>query len=155
MLADLDADATTVAVITGAAGVGKSALAVTWGHRVVDRFPDGVLFARLRGFDPTQSPLRRGRRAAEVPARAGRAPADLPTEQEEQAALYRSLLAARRVLVVLDDARDSEHVRPLLPGGSGSLVLVTSRRRLDGLVARSGARLLPLDTLAAGRRPSG
>ncbi|HEX5401859.1 MAG TPA: BTAD domain-containing putative transcriptional regulator [Pseudonocardiaceae bacterium] len=144
------ADATTVAVITGAAGVGKSALAVTWGHRVVGRFPDGVLFARLRGFDPNQPPLA----AADVLPRfllaLGVRAADLPEETEEQGALYRSLLAARRVLVVLDDARDSEHVRPLLPGGSGSLVVVTSRRRLDGLVARSGARLLPLATLDAG-----
>lgn len=150
LLTELDADATTVAVITGAAGVGKSALAVTWGHRVVDRFPDGVLFARLRGFDPNQPPLA----AADVLPRfllaLGVRAGDLPDEQEEQGSLYRSLLAARRVLVVLDDARDSEHVRPLLPGGSGSLVVVTSRRRLDGLVARSGARLLPLATLAAG-----
>lgn len=147
LLTDGDADATTIAVITGAAGVGKSALAVTWGHRVVRRFPDGVLFARLRGFDPNQPPLA----AVDVLPRfllaLGVRAADLPEEPEEQGALYRSLLAARRVLVVLDDARDSEHVRPLLPGGSGSLVLVTSRRRLDGLVARSGARLLPLATL--------
>jgi DNA-binding SARP family transcriptional activator/tetratricopeptide (TPR) repeat protein len=147
---DVDADSTTVAVITGAAGVGKSALAVTWGHRAVSRFPDGVLFARLRGFDPNHPPLA----AADVLPRfllaLGVRGADLPEEPEEQAALYRSLLAARRMLVVLDDARDSEHVRPLLPGGSGSLVLVTSRRRLDGLVARSGARLLPLTTLQAG-----
>lgn len=149
LLTDADADATTIAVLTGAAGVGKSALAVTWGHRVVARFPDGVLFARLRGFDLNQPPLA----AVDVLPRfllalGVRAP-DLPEEPEEQGALYRSLLAARRVLVVLDDARDSEHVRPLLPGGTGSLVLVTSRRRLDGLVARSGARLLPLATLAA------
>jgi DNA-binding SARP family transcriptional activator/tetratricopeptide (TPR) repeat protein len=147
---DIDADSTTVAVITGAAGVGKSALAVTWGHRAVGRFPDGVLFARLRGFDPNHPPLA----AADVLPRfllaLGVRGADLPEEPEEQAALYRSMLAARRVLVLLDDARDSEHVRPLLPGGSGSLVLVTSRRRLDGLVARSGARLLPLGTLEAG-----
>jgi DNA-binding SARP family transcriptional activator/tetratricopeptide (TPR) repeat protein len=147
---DQDAVATTVAVIIGAAGVGKSALAVTWGHQVVRRFPDGVLFAGLRGFDPNRPPLA----AADVLPRfllaLGVRPAELPEEPDEQGALYRSLLAARRVLVVLDDARDSEHVRPLLPGGSGSLVLVTSRRRLDGLVARSGARLLPLETLAAG-----
>jgi DNA-binding SARP family transcriptional activator/tetratricopeptide (TPR) repeat protein len=147
---DTAADATTVAVITGAAGVGKSALAVTWGHRAVGRFPDGVLFARLRGFDSNHAPLA----AADVLPRfllaLGVRASDLPDEPEEQAALYRSMLAARRVLVVLDDARDSEHVRPLLPGGSGSLVLVTSRRRLDGLVARSGARLLPLATLDAG-----
>ncbi|HEX4721677.1 MAG TPA: BTAD domain-containing putative transcriptional regulator [Pseudonocardiaceae bacterium] len=147
---DQDTVATTVAVITGAAGVGKSALAVTWGHRAVARFPDGVLFAGLRGFDADQPPLD----VADVLPRfllaLGVRAADLPEELDEQGALYRSLLAARRVLVVLDDARDSEHVRPLLPGGSGSLVLVTSRRRLDGLVARSGARLLPLTTLAAG-----
>jgi DNA-binding SARP family transcriptional activator/tetratricopeptide (TPR) repeat protein len=147
LLSDGEADATTIAVITGTPGVGKSALAVTWGHRVVGSFPDGVLFARLRGFDPNQPPLA----AADVVSRfllaLGVRPGDLPEEPEEQVALYRSLLAARRVLVVLDDARDSEHVRPLLPGGSGSLVLVTSRRRLDGLVARSGARLLPLATL--------
>lgn len=150
LLADLDADATTVAVITGAAGVGKSALAITWGHRVVDRFPDGVLFARLRGFDPAQPPLTAPDVLPRFLLALGVRAADLPEEQEEQVALYRSLLAARRVLVVLDDARDSEHVRPLLPGGSGSLVVVTSRRRLDGLVARSGARLLPLGTLAPG-----
>ncbi|HEY4021043.1 MAG TPA: BTAD domain-containing putative transcriptional regulator [Pseudonocardiaceae bacterium] len=149
LLLGRDRVATTVAVITGAAGVGKSALAVTWGHRVSAEFPDGVLYAAMRGFDPSHSP----RSPAEVLPRfllaLGVRAEDLPTELEEQAALYRSLLAARQVLVVLDDARDSEHVRPLLPGGSGSLVLVTSRRRLDGLVARSGARLLSLDTLPA------
>lgn len=147
LLADRDADATTVAVVTGSAGVGKSALAVTWGHRVVDEFPDGVLFAGLRGFDPDQAPLAVTDVLPRFLLALGVRQADMPDEPEEQSALYRSLLAARRVLVVLDNARDSEHVRPLLPGGSGSLVLVTSRRRLDGLVARSGARLLPLDTL--------
>jgi DNA-binding SARP family transcriptional activator/tetratricopeptide (TPR) repeat protein len=149
LLLGRDRVAITVAVITGAAGVGKSALAVTWGHRVSAEFPDGVLYAAMRGFDPSHPP----RSPAEVLPRfllaLGVRTEDLPTELEEQAALYRSLLAARQVLVVLDDARDSEHVRPLLPGGSGSLVLVTSRRRLDGLVARSGARLLSLDTLPA------
>jgi DNA-binding SARP family transcriptional activator/tetratricopeptide (TPR) repeat protein len=150
LLGDRDGDATTVAVITGSAGVGKSALAVTWSHRVVAEFPDGVLFAGLRGFDSNQPPLA----AADVLPRfllaLGVRPAELPEEPEEQGALYRSLLAARRVLVVLDNARDSEHVRPLLPGGSGSLVVVTSRRRLDGLVASSGARLLSLGVLDPG-----
>ncbi|HEX3785899.1 MAG TPA: BTAD domain-containing putative transcriptional regulator [Pseudonocardiaceae bacterium] len=149
LLLGRDRVATTVAVITGAAGVGKSALAVTWGHQVSAEFPDGVLFAAMRGFDPSHSP----RAPSEVLPRfllaLGVRTEDLPTELDEQATLYRSLLAARQVLVVLDDARDSEHVRPLLPAGSGSLVLVTSRRRLDGLVARSGARLLSLDTLPA------
>ncbi|HEX9335544.1 MAG TPA: BTAD domain-containing putative transcriptional regulator [Pseudonocardiaceae bacterium] len=150
LAADQDTVASTVAVITGAAGVGKSALAVTWGHRAVRRFPDGVLFAGLRGFDANQPPLDPADVLPRFLLALGVRPADLPDEPDEQGALYRSLLAARRVLVVLDDARDSEHVRPLLPGGSGSLVLVTGRRRLDGLVARSGARLLPLTTLSVG-----
>lgn len=148
ILDDRDADAVTVAVVTGPAGVGKSALAVTWGHRVVPRFPDGVLFASLRGFDPASPPVAASDVLTRFLIALGVRPTELPEEVEEQAALYRSLLAVRRVLVVLDDARDSEHVRPLLPGGAGSLVVVTSRRRLDGLVARSGARLLPLGTLS-------
>lgn len=147
---DQDTVATTVAVITGSAGVGKSALAVTWGHRMVARFPDGVLFAALRGFDAELPPTNADDVLPRFLLALGVKPADLPEDADEQGALYRSLLASRRVLVMLDDARDSEHVRPLLPGGSGSLVLVTSRRRLDGLVARSGARLLPLATLALG-----
>ncbi|HWE91859.1 MAG TPA: BTAD domain-containing putative transcriptional regulator [Pseudonocardiaceae bacterium] len=142
-----DPDGTAIAVITGPAGVGKSALALHWGHRRLAEFPDGVLFAPLRGFAATQPPvaaadvLHRFLIALGVPAE------NLPDDGDEQAALYRSLLASRRVLVVLDDARDSAHVRPLLAGGPGSLVLVTSRRRLDGLVAGHGARLLPLAAL--------
>ncbi|HEX3787685.1 MAG TPA: BTAD domain-containing putative transcriptional regulator [Pseudonocardiaceae bacterium] len=137
----------TVAVLTGTAGVGKSALAVTWGHRVAAEFPDGLLYAALRGFDPSQPPLAvtdvlpRFLLALGVRAR------DLPEDHEEQIALYRSVLAARRVLIVLDGARDSEHARPLLPGGPGAVALVTSRRRLDGLVASSGARLLRVEPL--------
>jgi DNA-binding SARP family transcriptional activator/tetratricopeptide (TPR) repeat protein len=136
-----------VAVVTGAPGVGKSALALTWGHRVSGRFPDGVLYAALRGFDPGHAPREAGDVLPRFLLALGLRAEELPADAEEQASLYRTLLAARRVLVVLDDARDSEHVRPLLPSGPGSLVLVTSRRRLDGLIARSGARLLPLATL--------
>ncbi|HEX3649061.1 MAG TPA: transcriptional regulator, partial [Pseudonocardiaceae bacterium] len=116
LLPDGRSDAPTIGVITGTPGVGKSALAITWGHRVVDRFPDGVLFARLSGFDPNQAPLATADVLSRFLLALGVRPGDLPEEPEEQVALYRSLLAARRVLVVLDDARDSEHVRPLLPG---------------------------------------
>jgi tetratricopeptide (TPR) repeat protein len=138
----------TLVVISGPAGVGKSALAVTWGRRAAAEFPDGVLFAALGGSDPARPP----RPAAEVLPRfllALGEPADkVPDDPDEQAALYRSLLASRRVLVVLDDARDSAHVRPVLPGGPGSLVVVTSRRRCDGLVARDAARRLVLGPLS-------
>jgi DNA-binding SARP family transcriptional activator/tetratricopeptide (TPR) repeat protein len=141
--------AITVAGVVGPAGIGKTALALTWAHRNADAFPDGQLFAALRGFDPGHEPtspaevLTQFLLALGVPAEA------IPLDLNERAGLYRSLLAERRVLVLLDDARDSEQVRPLLPAGSGSLVLVTSRRRLDGLVARGGARLLALTTLSS------
>ncbi|MFC0430173.1 BTAD domain-containing putative transcriptional regulator [Kutzneria buriramensis] len=141
--------AITVAGVVGPAGIGKTALALTWAHRNADAFPDGQLFAALRGFDPGHEPtspadvLTQFLLALGVPAEA------IPLDRGERAGLYRSLLAERRVLVLLDDARDSEQVRPLLPAGSGSLVLVTSRRRLDGLVARGGARLLALTTLSS------
>ncbi|MEV6604244.1 BTAD domain-containing putative transcriptional regulator [Kutzneria sp. NPDC051319] len=141
--------AITVAGVVGPAGIGKTALALTWAHRNAGAFPDGQLFAALRGFDPGHEPtspaevLTQFLLALGVPAEA------IPFDLNERAGLYRSLLAERRVLVLLDDARDSEQVRPLLPAGSGSLVVVTSRRRLDGLVARGGARLLALTTLSS------
>lgn len=136
-----------VGVLAGAAGVGKTALAVLWAHRVADRFPDGRLFAHLRGFDPRHEPMP----AADVLTRfllaLGVGGEDVPVALDDRVALYRSILADRRVLVVLDDARDAEQVEPLLPAGSSSLVVVTSRVRLDALVARTGARPLVLDTL--------
>ncbi|MEV0455017.1 AfsR/SARP family transcriptional regulator [Catellatospora methionotrophica] len=144
----LDTDPTTgparVAVITGSAGVGKSCLAVHWAHRVADQFPDGQLHVNLRGFDagrPPSSPSQAVRGfldALGVPST--RVPADLA----EQAALYRSLLAGRRMLLVLDNARDADQVRPLLPGAPGCMVLVTSRNQLSGLVAAEGARPVSL-----------
>jgi DNA-binding SARP family transcriptional activator len=138
-----------VAVLVGPAGVGKSALAVLWAHRVADRFPDGQLFASLRGFDPRHAPLDAADVLTQFLLVLGVDPDDVPADLDERAGLYRSILAARRVLVVLDDARDSDQVHPLLPGGSSSLVVVTSRVRLDGLVARTGARVQVLGTLAA------
>jgi DNA-binding SARP family transcriptional activator/tetratricopeptide (TPR) repeat protein len=133
-----------ITAIDGTAGIGKTALAVHWSHQVADRFADGQLYVNLRGFDPTGSPV--------VPAEAVRGfldafevPAErIPASVDAQVGLYRSLLAGRRVLVVLDNARDAEQVRPLLPGASGCLVVVTSRNQLAGLVIAAGAHPLTL-----------
>ncbi|MBW4717909.1 AfsR/SARP family transcriptional regulator [Saccharothrix obliqua] len=128
-----------VVVLTGSAGVGKTALAVRWSRELADLFPDGALFANLRGYsreepEPAVGVLGRFLRALGVRADA------VPTSVEEASALYRSLLADKRVLVVLDNARDVTAVRSLLPGAPRGLVLVTSRDDLAGLVARDGAR---------------
>jgi DNA-binding SARP family transcriptional activator/tetratricopeptide (TPR) repeat protein len=142
-----------LAVITGTAGVGKTTLAVRWAHTVAERFPDGQLYVNLRGFDPSG--------AVVSPAEAVRGfldafdvPRDrIPASVEGQLALYRSTLAGKRVLVLLDNARDASHARPLLPGSRGCLTLVTSRDSLSGLVAAEGARAIWLDllTLEEGR----
>jgi DNA-binding SARP family transcriptional activator/tetratricopeptide (TPR) repeat protein len=134
-------------VISGTAGVGKTALAVRWAHRVRDRFPDGQLYVNLRGYAQTP-PLRPidalagFLSALDVPAE--RVPADV----DQATALYRSLLADRRMLVLLDNAAGADQVRPLLPGALGCLALVTSRDRLGGLVARDSAHPVTLDVLS-------
>jgi DNA-binding SARP family transcriptional activator/Flp pilus assembly protein TadD len=139
---DTTAAAMVVAVIDGMAGVGKTALAIHWAHRVADRFPDGQLYMDLRGFHPDAQPTSAAEAvggfldALAVPSR--RRPAGLPAKS----ALYRSLLAGRRMLVVLDNARDADQVRPLLPGSPGCLAVVTSRNQLIGLVTVEGARPL-------------
>lgn len=142
-----DARAVTIAMLTGSPGVGKTALAVHWAHRVRHVFPDGQLYLNLLGCaaGPPLSPmeaLTRLLRGLDV------APDRIPTEVTEAAGLFRSLLADTRTLLVLDDARQAEQVRPLLPGGSGCLVLVTSRAALRGLVARNGAHRVILRALA-------
>ena len=143
------ASAAVTSVLSGTAGVGKTALAVHWAHRVAARFPDGQLYVNLRGFDPAGPPWSRARRCAGSWTRSGcPRPGSRPT-LAAQAALYRSLLAGKRVLVVLDNARDAEQVRPLLPGSPGCLAVVTSRDQLTGLVATDGARPLTLDLLPA------
>jgi tetratricopeptide (TPR) repeat protein len=139
--------AAQVLVITGTAGVGKTSLALHWAHAVRSHFPDGQLYANLHGYDP-QAPvvpaqvLERFLRALDVPAAA------IPTDPEAMASTYRSLVADRRMLIVLDNASSATQVRPLLPGTAGSLVVVTSRHRLSGLSVREGARHLTLDVLA-------
>jgi DNA-binding SARP family transcriptional activator len=138
-----------IGVLAGQAGVGKTALAVLWAHRVAAAFPHGQLFASMRGFDPQHAPVRAVDVLTQFLLALGVAIDDVPLELDDRAALYRSILADRRVLVVLDDARDAEQIHPLLPAGSSSFVLITSRIRLDGLVARTGAKMLSLGTLAA------
>jgi transcriptional regulator with XRE-family HTH domain len=136
-----------VTAITGTAGAGKTALAVNWAHGAAARFPDGQLFLDLRGFGPSGGPLA-PQQAARVFLDALRVPADrLPATAEAQLGLLRSLLAGKRMLVVLDNARNAAQVRPLLPGGRGCRVLVTSRDRLAGLTVTDAARPLALGAL--------
>jgi tetratricopeptide (TPR) repeat protein/transcriptional regulator with XRE-family HTH domain len=137
-----------VVVLAGAAGVGKTALAVRWGHRVAAAFPDGQLYSNLRGFAPGQ-PLEPVAVLAGFLDALGVPDDRIPPEQDTAAALYRSMTAARRMLVVLDNALDVDQVRPLLPGGTGNLVLVTSRDLLTGLVVSHGARQQTLGPLTA------
>jgi DNA-binding SARP family transcriptional activator/tetratricopeptide (TPR) repeat protein len=136
-----------IRVLTGTAGVGKTALAVRWAHRVRDRFPDGQLYLDLRGFDPDHEPLTPAVAAAQLLRALGADPRAIPPDPDGRTALWRSLLADRKVLVLLDNARDSAQVTPLLPP-SGT-VLVTSRQRLGDLIARTGARPVPLTVLPA------
>jgi hypothetical protein len=121
-------------------------VAVHWAHRVADRFPDGQLYLNLRGYSSGE-PMRAVEALAALLRSLGTLPERIPTEEDQAAALYRTVMADRRVLVVLDNARSVDQVRPLLPGSHGCLVLVTSRDRLAGLVARDGARRLSLDVL--------
>ncbi|HVQ91156.1 MAG TPA: AfsR/SARP family transcriptional regulator, partial [Mycobacteriales bacterium] len=135
-----------ISTIAGAAGVGKTALAVHWARRVAGAFPDGQLHVNLRGH-AAGPPVRPLEALAGFLHALGVPPADVPSEVEQAAALYRSVLAGKRVLVVLDNARHPDQVRPLLPSEPGCLVIVTSRDQLGGLVARDGAVRLALDVL--------
>jgi DNA-binding SARP family transcriptional activator/Tfp pilus assembly protein PilF len=138
--------AVAISAISGTAGVGKTALALHWAHQVAGQFPDGQLYVNLRGYDPGQptpctDALAGFLRSLGVPGQ------DIPSEADQRAARYRSLLAGKRMLIVLDNAASADQIRPLLPGTSDCTVVVTSRDTLAGLVARDGAERLRLDVL--------
>jgi tetratricopeptide (TPR) repeat protein len=135
-----------VSAVDGTAGVGKTALAVHWAHRVKSRFPDGNLYADLRGYGPA-APTDPGQALDGFLAALDVSPAKIPPDVDAKAALYRTLLAERRVLVILDNAASPSQVRPLLPGTSTCLVVVTSRSMLTGLAARDRACRVSLDVL--------
>ncbi|MCS0600033.1 NB-ARC domain-containing protein [Streptomyces sp. LP11] len=130
--------------IGGMAGVGKTTLAVHWAHQVADRYPDGQLYVNLRGFDPSGVVTDPGEAVRGFLDALGVPPEQIPPGLDAQAALYRGVLSGRRVLVLLDNARDADQVRPLLAGAPGCLTIVTSRSELTGLVAAHGARSLTL-----------
>jgi DNA-binding SARP family transcriptional activator/Tfp pilus assembly protein PilF len=144
--ADQTPEAIAISAIGGTAGVGKTALAVHWAHKVADRFPHGQLYVNLRGYDP-DLPMSAADALAGFLRALGVSGQDIPAEEAERAARYRSLLAGKRMLVLLDNARSEEQVRPLLPGSPACVVVVTSRDALAGLVARDGAQRLDLDLL--------
>lgn len=137
-----------ISAIAGVGGVGKTALAVHWAHRVADRFPDGQLYVNLRGFSP-EPPLQPVQVLTGFLTALGVSGSVVPQDLDSMAGLYRSLLVDRQVLVLLDNAANAEQVRPLLPSSPRCLVLVTSRNRLGGLAARDGAHRITLGGLAS------
>ncbi|MDF3144965.1 MULTISPECIES: BTAD domain-containing putative transcriptional regulator [unclassified Streptomyces] len=141
------ANTVVISAIGGAAGIGKTALAVHWAHQVRARFPDGQLYVNLHGFDHDRPPLKAGEALELLLRGLGLRASEIPLNDEAQARAYRTLLAGRRLLVLLDNAASAEQVRPLLPGSPSCCVVVTSRNRLGDLVARDGAHALPLDLL--------
>jgi DNA-binding SARP family transcriptional activator len=141
------ANTVVISAIGGSAGIGKTALAVHWAHQVRDRFPDGQLYVNLHGFDHDRHPLEPGEALELLLRSLGLAASEIPPHHEAQGRVFRTLLAGRRVLVLLDNAASAEQVRPLLPAGPTCCVVVTSRNRLGDLVAHDGAHALPLDLL--------
>lgn len=149
VLADLAADPRpTIVVIDGAAGVGKTTFVVRWAHQAMEKFTDGVLMANLRGFDPTGCPADPEEVLDGFLIAMGETPNRIPVGVEAKASRYRMLLTGRHMLVVLDNTADSAQVRPLIPATGGSMVIITSRNRLPGLVARDDAVRITLGPLS-------
>ncbi|BCB74722.1 BTAD domain-containing putative transcriptional regulator [Phytohabitans flavus] len=140
----LSADGPGVITIDGMPGTGKTTLAVHWARRQAERYPDGQLYVDLRGFAPDAAPLDPAEVLRGFLDALGLPPRRIPDSVEAQARLFREVLAGRRVMVVLDNARDSDHVRHLLPGSPGNLAIVTSRRSLTGLATAHQMTLAPL-----------
>ncbi|MET8091466.1 BTAD domain-containing putative transcriptional regulator [Micromonospora sp. NPDC005220] len=151
-LAALDAliDRGGAVVVSGTAGVGKTALAVHWAHRAAERFPDGQLYVNLRGFDPAATPTEPARALHGFLEALGVPAARMPSEVDLMVSMFRTAVAGKRLLVVLDNARDAEQVRPLLPGSPDCLAIVTSRDQLIPLVVTESAQPVPLDLLSPG-----
>ncbi|MEU2034333.1 ATP-binding protein [Nocardia amamiensis] len=148
-LLDTAADGVPVVIsaINGTAGIGKTALAVHWAHQVADRFRDGQLYVNLRGFDPTGIPMAPAEAIRGFLDAFGVAPEQMPVGTDAQTALYRRLVSGRKMLLVLDNARDSDQVRPLLPDTASCRVVITSRNQLADLITHHGARPITLDVL--------
>lgn len=140
-------EAVVISAVDGAAGIGKTTLAVQWAHRAQHRFPDGTLHINLRGYGPG-TPAAPGEVLTGFLQALGTVPERIPVGIEAQAAMFRSRLAGRRVLIVLDNANSADQVRPLLPGTPGCAVIVTSRASLTGLVVTEAAHRLTLDLLS-------
>ncbi|HKS98243.1 MAG TPA: tetratricopeptide repeat protein, partial [Rugosimonospora sp.] len=139
--------AVVVSAVSGTAGIGKTSLALHWAHQVASQYPDGQLYVNLCGFHPTAEPVDAAEAVRGFLDALGVPPQRVPSGIDGQIGLYRSLLAGKRVLVLLDNAATADQVRPLLPGAAGCLVVVTSRNQLTGLVATDGAYPLTLDLL--------
>ncbi|GAA0596151.1 BTAD domain-containing putative transcriptional regulator [Kutzneria viridogrisea] len=143
-----DDNVVRIAAIDGSGGIGKTALAVHFAHRIAERFPDGQLYVNLRGFDPQQPPLVPGDALGQLLRGLGVDAQQVSTDPDEQAGMFRSMVAGKKMLVLLDNAASTDQVRSLLPGSASCVVLVTSRNRLGGLVARDGAHRITLGVLS-------
>ncbi|MCX4817954.1 tetratricopeptide repeat protein [Streptomyces sp. NBC_01239] len=137
-----------IAVVTGMAGIGKTSFAVRWARQSADDFPDGQIYLNLRGFDHASPPLTPGQAIGMALDALGASPGNVPQDTDARASYYRTWLSGKRVLLLLDNARDAAQVRPLLPGAPGCRVIVTSRDQMAGLVAVDSAQPIQLGVLS-------